>query len=806
MHIHRWQWLGWIGAVGIILVGLAVGAKGPAGIHFSWIWLLPIIFSVAVLAAAWAAKPYQVERTRWILPWYGMILAGLGVVVVLAYALTAATPAAWGTTIFIFAVLLSLDEVLAASFGSLTRWLIHIMLALACGGLTVSLAQIESHFADEEFFVVLQALALAGYWLALKGVWGWLLGRFPRAPLSETEMLEKKAGKISRQIGLYFDSRWFALAGLLTATAFLILTIHSYQRSFYPTEAPPYPGISAETPFLCGQTTPDTQTYSGHDVFRRLLARIEVSPHKSAPEYGMLALGNGEARWMHAFHDSLLDEARQGLFSGPANSVKSIQHDAALRVYYYSRARVVFPSLFTPAEDETIHQWFAAINRRALTVEWVDWMYALAFSQQPAGPYENQENGAGLLALLETTGLADPALSQRNQAYLKANPRGWAARFRVTDDAAVYQPEWLDNAFFQSLYTGDAPPENVKRSFEWLLLQAMPDGAPLKYNHIGSVSLNGIAYLGAELTGDDRYLWVAGRTMDYIESHGGYVFAQPGLGAEADFVGRSPTQGSCLIYGDSGLPNQRGPLAPDKIVFRDGWAKDSSYLMLNLRFTGWHRYKATNDIVLVYQDGPLAVEELSGETFRWLPTGRSLFRDKRIPRENLNGLVVARTGLSAVLFTLTGIGGPWAQDPPYYASVENFETGPEMDTSTTVIKGWRGWAHRRTIYFYHDGPIVVVDDARGPDASPAAVFWHLPEGAQIQGTRVRLRSGENPAEMVIVPIADEIHADGAEVQIQSVGHISLVTVFLTGEWVGAEVNGLEIVKGNRRIVIGEAQP
>jgi len=796
-----------------------------AGVRFSWAWLLPVIFWGTVLAAAWAARPHRVGRTHWILPWRGTILAGLGVVVVLAYALTAATAAAWGTMIFVFAILLNLDEVLAASFenlrpgspipvlgrgvvgarSTLTRWLVHIILALACGGLTAILAQIESHFADEEFFVALQALALAGYWLVLKGVWGWLSDRFPRIPISETEGVEKKAGRTSRQIVLCFDSRWLALAGLLTVTIFSILAIHSYQRSFYPTQAPPYPGISAETPFLCGEAAPDPQTYDGHDTFRRLLARIEANPYKSTPEYGMLALGSGEARWAQTFHDSLLAESRQGLFTGPAGSVKSVQHDAALRVYYYSRARAAFPGLFTPAEDETIRQWFAAINRRALTVEWVDWMYALAFSQWPAGPYENQENGAGLLALLEVTRLADPALSPRNQTYLNANPRGWAARFRVTDDAAVYQPKWIDNAYFQSLYAGDAPPENVQHSFEWLLLQALPDGAPLKYNHTGSASLDGIAYLGAELTGDDGYLWLAGRTVDYLESHGGDAFAQPGLDAGTGLVGHSPTQGSCLVYADSGLPNQWGPLAPDKIVFRDGWSKDSAYLLLNLRFTGWHRYKATNAVVLVYQDGPLAAEELSGGTFRWLPTGRSLFRDKRIPRENLNGLMVARSGLSAVVYALTGIGGPWAQDPPYYASVENFETGSEMDTSTTVLSGWRGWTHRRTIYFYHGGPIVVVDDARGPDASPAALIWHLPEGASVEGERVTLRSGENPAEMVLIPLAGNIQPSEDGVQFEAAGHVALVTVFLTREWVGAEVNliagSLEIIQENQQITL-----
>ena len=284
-----------------------------------------------------------------------------------------------------------------------------------------------------------------------------------------------------------------------------------------------------------------------------------------------------------------------------------------------------------------------------------------------------------------------------------------------------------------------------------------------------------------------------------------YAGAQPGLVADPDIVGHSPTEGSCLLYGDSGLPNQIGPLAPDKIVFRDGWAKDSTYLMLNLRFTGWHRYKATNDIVLVYQDGPLAVEEMRDEVFNWLPIGRSLFRDKRIPRENLNGLVIARTGMSAVVSSLTGIGGVWAQDPPYYANVENFVTGPEMDTSTTVLSGWRGWIHRRTIYFYHNGPIIVVDNARGPDASPAALIWHFPEGTKAQDRRIQVRTGDHPAEVVLIPITGILHTEddgtGLQVQVQNSGQVSLVTVFLTGEWVGAKMS----LQENRLVVDGPHQ-
>ncbi len=707
-------------------------------------------------------------------------------------------------------------------------WLFHLLLALAAGGCLATLAQIESHFAEEEFFVALQALVLAGYWLAGVAVWKlakWGVKRIkgnppPAPPITETAMGGESHHSPLAHGYSPFAIRHspFAAIGLLAvfAVAFIILAIRSYQTSFYPVEAPAYPGISAETPFLCGEAPPDSQTYDGQETFRRILALVAANPYAGPPEFGMLALGTGESRWLDTFHDALLAEARQGAFTGAAGSVKSVQHDAALRVYYYSRVQAAFPDLFTLTEQDELRQWFAAINHRALTIEPVDWMYALAFTKWPAGPYENQESGAGLLAQLETTGLADPALSPRNRAYLDDNRRGWSARFRVTDDAAVYQPEWLDNAFFQSLYTGDAPPDNVKRSFEWLLLQALPDGAPLQYNHPGAAILDGIAYLGAKLTGDDRFVWLAGRTTDYLTGSDGYTFAQPGLDAAAGLVGHSPTQGSCLLYGDSGLPNQLGPLAPDKIVFRDGWSTDSAYLLLNLRFTGWHRYKATNTVTLIYQNGALTGDQLSGETFGWLPTGRSLFRDKRIPRENLNGLVIERSGLSAIVAALTGIGGKWAQDPPYYASVEAFATGPDMDTSTTVLTGWRGWTHRRTIYFYHDGPIVIMDNANGPAASSAAVVWQLPEGVSANEGRVApmeritLRAGDHPAEMVIIPIAGEIHGDEGAVQIQGKGKISAVTVFLTKSWVGAQVSVSEgkliVTQGEQRVSLDLVLP
>jgi len=778
------------------------------GVPFSWNGLIARwAFVFALLVAARWTRPCPTGGGLWVWPWSGILVAGIGGGAMLVYAVTQTTWAAWAMLGALYVLLLGLDTALGGRQSLLRRWGVHGLLALAGGLIPSAISQIESHFADEEFFVALQALALAFFWallLLVKGLLSW-----DRAT--------------SACQGLRFDRRW--LAALLILLAFLGtgMTVRAYQRSFYPLQAPAYPGISHETPFLCGKSSPDSQIFDGNEVFYRLLARVEANPRKGPPEYGMLALGTGEQRWAQAFRESLLREAAKGRFTGPAHSVKSVQYEAALRAYYYPRVRTAFPSLFTPDEEQVVRDWFAAINRRALTVEWVDWMYALAFTKWPEGPYENQENGAGLLALLESEGLAAPDLSSANQDYLECNRRGWSARFRNTDDALIYQPEWINNACFQSLYTGEALADHARLSFEWLLLQFLPDGTPLRYNHPARASLAGIAYLGARLLEDPRYIWLAGRALEDVEAQDGYLFAQPGVEEPISLVGRSPNLGSCLLYGDSGLPNQVGPLAPDKIVFRDGWLEGSPYLLLNLRFTGWHRYKATNTIMLLYQDAFLASELLDSEPFTWLPRGRSAFRDKRIPREHLNGLLIERSGMSAVLYGLTGVGGPWAQDPPFYAEVITFETGDALDWSHTRLNGWRGWQHDRWIYFYHGGgPIIVVDRAEGPAKGRAALVWHLAGKGTIQGQRVRLRDSEHLAEVLFVVPADtdETHLEVTEEQgcdtslrviycIPSGGRLYMATMFLLGRWVGAEAGwergaeglALWIAQGGERITL-----
>lgn len=524
----------------------------------------------------------------------------------------------------------------------------------------------------------------------------------------------------------------------------------------------------------------------------------------------MLALATGDADRAAAFRSGLLREAA-GEFFSRLGETKYWQYEASLRAYYYPRVRAAFPRLFTLEDARRVVDWFARINRRALAWGPDDLIYALAFAKQPEGPYENQENGAGLLALLEAEGLAAPALSPRNRAYLDRVRRGWEVRFRNNDDSYGYQAEWINNAFFQSLRSGRAPEGAIRRSFQWLLLQAQPDGLPPDYNAGVPPALPATAYLGATLQRDPTLLWLSGRGIRSFARKGLALPAQPGVERAVEFSGRSPALGSCLLYADSGLPNRVGPLAPDKIVFRDGWTEGSAYGLLNLRFAGWHRYRATNGLVLL-RSGVMLVGEKRGQPFAWLPLERRIFRDKRIPREHTNGLLVEPTGFTAAISQLDGFGGPWAQDPPHFARVEAFETGAGADRSTTAVAGWRGWSHRRTILFRHGGPIVVLDEAAGPAARAAAVAWHVFGRSGSEPTRLRL-GPDADAELLLVPLG----ATGGAVEVRPVddaegpdldvlyrpvekGRLGLASIFLTGRWSGARAR-IQSTPGGRAVEI-----
>ena len=773
---------------------------------FDWDIILQLgFFVIAILLAAFLCQPgiNANARLQFHPPAIGLII--FTIITGIIYFQYENTLMGWLLIAGIYSLLLGWVFVLGSSLPIWKRLFLEGTFMAVAGVLPPLLNQIETRFSTEEFFVVLEVASLMVFWLLLRGMYAlWMKKREQETHLAKFQI----------------QRSWF-LTGLgLIAFAGTIFTGLKYQSSFFPTDAPSFPGISSESPFICGEAPPSDEIYEGEEVFQNLLKQVSLNPNKNAPEFAFLALGTQDQKWAEEFRGSILAEADAGLFTEPAGSVKYGQYLASQRAFFYPLVRDAYPALFSHADEKIIQEWFSAINQRTFTVEWVDWMYALAFRYWPQGPYENQENGAGLLSLLELNELADPNLSDKNKQYLTDNQRGWLPRFRVTDDAAVYQPEWIENAWFQLLYSGKSQANNQLLSFDWLKLLSLPDGSPLKYNHPGAVEYANHAYWGASLLNDPTLLWLAGRALDAQEKNQSNLNGQVGAEKPLTFTGNSPTFGSCLLFGNSGLPTQEGPLAPDKLVFRSGWDVDDIYISLNLRFTGWHRYKATNSLMQIYQTEPLVIENTASETFNWLPSGRSLFRDKRIPRENLNGLQIAKSGFAAVLYQLTGIGSPWAQDPPYYAEVTHFETTPEFDRSTTIINDWHGWQHQRTVYFYPEGVIAILDNAQGPKGQPATLAWHLVGNTEPTGNRISLglasETGTSP-EIVLLPLKNEqvgiqpeILLDGlpgfqVKYQAPHTGHLQTVTVFLFDDWVEAQVGSdnqvITIQRGARQIEI-----
>jgi hypothetical protein len=708
----------------------------------------------------------------------GLLVAGMAASgVFIFYLLSRSELAAWLVLGLIFIFLITLHRLIRRCPNPVIRWSAYLMLAMLSASV-ILLEQFETNFAEEEFFIFAQALILLVFWLLLSIVDQRL------SPITGDSLEVKHA---------------YTLWGLIVAVLFIFLwgTAYQYQKSFYSENAPSYEGISVETPFLCGEGRSSSVTYDGHTTLINFLKHVEKSSKKGVPEYGMLALGHADTQWAQRFRNAIVDEAQASLFAGPAHSLKSIQYEAVLRLYYYVKVQNAFPDLFNDDEQQLIEDWFGDVNRRAMTVEWIDWLYSLAFAERPQGPYLNQEAGTGLIALLEATGLAAPDLRKQNQDFLEQNLRGWETRFRNPDDAIVYQPIWINSAFFQATYTDDLPMDQVRLAFDWMLLQAPPDGHTLQYNYPHSVAWAASIYLGAKLLQEPEYVWLAGRMVDNLNVDSTYVLAQPGVDESLSIEGRSPTRGSCLLYGDSGLPNQQGPLAPDKIVFRDGWNEADAYLLLNLRFTGWHRYKASNTVTLLYQERPLVTEQIHSSVFTWLPAGRQLLRDKRIPREHLNGLLIERDGLHRVVQELTGLGSVWAQDPPQYAEVITFETGEDYDSSHTRLSNWRGWQHDRQIYFFHDGgPIVVVDDAIGPTNRTAAVIWHLASDGHFWGPDRYKFSGKDAEISFMFTTGGRLEMvegnkeEGHRTLIYypgEAGELTLVTTYLPNDWIGASV-------------------
>lgn len=478
---------------------------------------------------------------------------------------------------------------------------------------------------------------------------------------------------------------------------------------------------------------------------------LELIKKKQPPginELTALYLLTKEQHYAVEIKELLLEEMREKKFTNPAHSIKALQLFAAMRAVSYLELEHL-EGLFLPYEKEQLVDWFKDIVERVFTVEWVDYLYAFAFKKKPAGPYENQEIGVGALAVLASAiEKKYPFVAQKCHEYIDNHAVVWGNNFRNTDDSVGYQSWWIYSAFLVAKYR--PRPDwltnvNAQKSFEWLLQQWPPNGTSLSYNDYYLANLADTMALGASLFHDGRYKWLAIKMLQQLDPeegiHSPFYF---GLTAWDDSLQPiPPSTGSSLLSGPGHLPHAPGPDRPDKLIFREGWQDDDLYALLNLRYAGWHKYKASNSFVNIMYGKPFVVEDFIYKRHGWLPAGRAIYRDKKIDRSRLNGFQIGLEGYERLVYDLVNVGSSWAQDPPQYAEIDYFHQVGTTEISKTRLSDWKNWDSQRLSVFVKQGYFLVVDHAKGSDPRKVAITWHLKGQAEIKNDHIFLVQGKH---------------------------------------------------------------
>lgn len=614
-----------------------------------------------------------------------------------------------------------LYSIIGASFGGFASGIIVSLIYL--GVMDASI--------DEGYFVLISfLLALIG------GIFGFCISVSLNI-YGKSEGTEIFPG--SYRIPILFLST-FIFLGLLYTTAYIYWGSMDLNEEKY--------SITGENKiFECTQTNSElnktTSSYSKNDIINFLENRSD----KKIDTFAVLYLLSKDEKWAKEFKQTIIEDAKNDRFVGITGSVKLWQFEVMVRAYYYNLISKTNPNIFTDTENELIVDWFKKINEEAYKTTWADYIYGFLFKRSPDGLYANQEIGSGMVSVFsEILDQKYPELSKKNREYISKYGVGWKDNFRNPDDGIVYHQQiWIKNAYMMAKFGGQENytySNNSRNSFEWILLQWPPNGMSPAYNTPRDYTPFDIMTLGSYLFHDGRYLWLVNNMLrNEMENPDRFISYILGL----EYFGNNltltaPEVGSCYIKGTTGIAQKPGAIKPDKIVLREGWNEDSLYALLNLRFSGWHSYKATNSFISVMYGEPFVVEKLELKMRSWIPQGKANQRDKKIDRTDLNGFQIEKTGLQKIIYQITGLGNEWAQDPPRFAEVLAFNSTPLADYSITRISNWHGWDNTRTSVLVkgNDSFIVVFDQNKGKSPGKVTVTWHLKGDAEINDQSIRL--------------------------------------------------------------------
>ncbi|MCS7138494.1 MAG: hypothetical protein NZ873_00340 [Crenarchaeota archaeon] len=417
--------------------------------------------------------------------------------------------------------------------------------------------------------------------------------------------------------------------------------------------------------------------------------------------------------------------------------------------WMYMKKSPFFNEIFSAKEARKIIGWFHDYAKLLLRDK--DSPTYLTFR-----PYDNQEIGVGCLTILAQVLMQDyPQLAKGLMEVADSRVYGWALRNRNPDDTLFYEPIWIKSVYFYALYRKPEwlGNENCRQSFEDFLHQMPGNGLNTVYNWMFSHSYPDIMALGARIFKDGRYKWMANRllqerieerprrsrhvfselaSLEYCEDYPLKYEAQSidkydhiwegwasnvfhlWLFWDDDVLPVKPVEGSMILEKTSGghYPDKPSKPIPDKIVFRDGWEKDSLFAILNLR--GYvskggvfkaHRYAGSNEVITIVYDEPFVIE---AQDF-W-------HRDCELERWRLNAFCIREDG-------------KWLHEPcgetPQDAELVFFKNLHSLDVSKTVLSEYYGWINERICILAKNRFFAVLDICNSNSFGEAGVRWHL---------------------------------------------------------------------------------
>ncbi len=286
-------------AAALLAVAVLEGSRALSGSPISAASVLgSALFAALVLAAAAMSRPDLLPDRRWRVPAAALAVAGAGALSAFAAAAGASAAAAGIAVAAFFALGIAAACVPARSGRGLAKAARVLGLAAAAGAAPMAAVEVESRFAHEEIFVALAAAALGSAWLCL-----WLAA----SALYRARATPGRSWRCGRAC-----SRSPPDCSLWRASS---ARSSRYQDSFSAAAPPPFPGITPEEPFRCGETAADPEPFDGPGVFAALLSRVEAHLPRTPPEDGMLALATGDADRAAAFRSGLLQEVAGEVFS-----------------------------------------------------------------------------------------------------------------------------------------------------------------------------------------------------------------------------------------------------------------------------------------------------------------------------------------------------------------------------------------------------------------------------------------------------------------------------------------------------------